>query len=119
VTKGGVTSNPFRYEVLSGDQVQVVFTVDASTSPGANVHIVGNIPELGSWDPAKSTEAMLNPKYPQWFLPVSVPRGATFSFKFVRKDSSGAVVWESGPDRTFTAPTSTTGAVNTPVYTFG
>lgn len=56
---------------------------------GQNVHIVGNIPELGNWGPAKASEAMMNPNYPEWFLPVSVPKGyqkgTTFEFKFIKK----------------------------------
>jgi len=118
VTKGANTSNPFRYEVLSGDQVQVIFKVNANTVFGENVHIVGSLPELGSWDPAKSTEAMMTPNYPEWFLPVSVPAGTTFEFKFIKKDANGNVVWESGGNRIFTSPSSPSGAVDTPVYTF-
>ena len=118
VVKGSATSNPFRYEVLSDDQVQVIVKVNASTSTGQNVHVVGSVPELGSWDAANSSEAMLNPNYPVWFLPVTVPRGATFQFKFVKKDGAGNVVWEGGANRTFTAPTAATGTADTPVYSF-
>ncbi|GIP15895.1 putative cyclomaltodextrin glucanotransferase [Paenibacillus montaniterrae] len=118
VTKGANVSNSFIYEVLSGDQVQVIFKVNASTVYGQNIHIVGNIPELGSWDPAKSTEAMLNPDYPIWFLPVSVPKGTTIEFKFIKKDGAGNVVWESGSNRVITSPTSSTGSADTPVYTW-
>jgi len=118
VAKGANTSNPFRYEVLSGDQVQVIFKVNANTVFGENVHIVGSLPELGSWDPAKSTEAMMTPNYPEWFLPVSVPAGTTFEFKFIKKDANGNVVWESGGNRIFTSTSSPSGAVDTPVYTF-
>lgn len=116
VTKGSVTSNPFRYEVLSGDQVQVIFHVNATTNWGENIYVVGNIPELGSWDPNQSSEAMLNPNYPEWFLPVSVPKGATFEFKFIKKDNNGNVIWESRSNRVFTAPNSSTGTIDTPLY---
>ncbi|QGG56752.1 alpha-amylase family glycosyl hydrolase [Paenibacillus sp. B01] len=116
VTKGSSVSNTFAYEVLTDDQVQVIFKVNATTTPGQNIHLVGSIAELGSWDAAKSTEAMMNPNYPVWFLPVSVPKGATFQFKFVKKDASGNVVWEGGSNRTFTAPTS--GSADTVVYTW-
>lgn len=118
VTKGTNVSNGFTYEVLSDDQVQVIFKVNATTTLGQNIHIVGSIPELGSWDPAKSTEAMLTPNYPEWFLPVSVPKGTTFEFKFIKKDSSGNVVWESGSNRSFTSPSSSTGTADTSVYSW-
>ena len=75
VTKDGATSNSFTYNVLSGDQNQVIFHVQAETNYGENIYIVGNIPELGNWDPDNCTEALLNPNYPEWFLPVSVPAG--------------------------------------------
>jgi hypothetical protein len=117
VVKGANTSNPFRYEVLSNDEVQVVFKVSASTVPGENVHVVGSLPELGSWDPAQSTEVMMNPNYPQWFLPVTVPRNTTFQFKFIKKNGS-SVIWEGGSDRSFTSSASSTGTSDTPVYTW-
>jgi glycosidase len=112
VTKGGNVSNAFRYDVLSDDQVQVIFHVTASTVFGENVYVVGNIPELGNWDPAKSTEAMVNPNYPDWFLPVSVPRGTSFQFKFVKKNGS-TVTWEGGSNRSFTSSSSSTGTSDT------
>jgi alpha-amylase len=33
---------------------------------------------------------------------VSLPAGASIAYKFVRMDSSGAVTWESGANRTAT-----------------
>ncbi|MBV8035772.1 alpha-amylase family glycosyl hydrolase [Roseateles sp.] len=116
VQKGASTSNTFRYEVLSGDQVQVIFKVNAATTVGQNVYVVGSLPELGAWDPAKASEVMMNPNYPQWFLPVSVPKGTQFEFKFIKKDGSGNVVWEGGSNRVFTSPSSSTGTADTPVY---
>jgi glycosidase len=116
VQKGANTSNTFRYEVLSGDQVQVIFKVNAATTVGQNVYVVGSIPELGSWDPAKASEVMMNPNYPQWFLPVSVPKATQFEFKFIKKDANGTVVWEGGSNRVFTSPSSSTGTADTAVY---
>lgn len=118
VIKGVTTSNPFRYDVLSDDQVQVIFKVNASTSMGQNVHVVGNVPELGDWDPAKAPEAMLNPNYPVWFLPVSVPKNKALQFKFIKKDGVGGVIWEGGSNRSFTSSSSSTGTSDTPVYTW-
>jgi glycosidase len=117
VVKGANTSNPFRYEVLSTDQVQVVFKVNATTVMGENVHVVGDVPELGGWDPARAPEAMMNPNYPEWFLPISVPRNTTVSFKFIKKNGS-TVTWEGGGNRSFTSSSSTTGTSDTPVYTW-
>ncbi|MBB6636037.1 alpha-amylase family glycosyl hydrolase [Cohnella thailandensis] len=118
VTKGSNVSNPFRYEVLSDDQVQVIFKVNASTALGQNIYVVGSIPELGSWDPAKASEAFLNPNYPEWFLPVSVPKGTTFQYKFIKKDGAGNVIWEGGSNRTFTSSSSSAGSSDTGTLTW-
>lgn len=118
VTKGSSVSNAFVYSVLSGDQNQIIFHVQANTAMGENIYIVGNIPELGSWDPNNCTEAMLNPNYPEWFLPVSVPAGTQIEFKFIKKDATGAVTWESGENRVITSSSSSTGSIDTEAYTW-
>lgn len=116
VSKGTSKSNSVRYNVLSGEQSQVVFNVHAYTNLGENIHVVGNIPELGNWDPNKSTEAFHTPEYPYWFLPVSVPINTTFEYKFIKKNTNGEVIWESGVNRVFTSPSKVTGVSYTPVY---
>lgn len=116
VTKDGATSNSFTYNVLSGDQNQVIFHVQAETNYGENIYIVGNIPELGNWDPDNCTEALLNPNYPEWFLPVSVPAGTQIEFKFIKKDSTGAITWESGENRVITSSPDSAGSVDTELY---
>lgn len=118
VTKNATPSNTFAYNVLSGDQNQVIFHVTANTNYGENVYIVGNIPELGSWDANKCTEAMLNPNHPEWFLPVSVPAGTQIEFKFIKKDSTGKITWESGENRTITSSSASAGSIDTPIYTW-
>ena len=116
LTKDGATSNSFTYNVLSGDQNQVIFHVQAETNYGENIYIVGNIPELGNWDPDNCTEALLNPNYPEWFLPVSVPAGTQIEFKFIKKDSTGAITWESGENRVITSSPDSAGSVDTELY---
>lgn len=116
ITKDGATSNSFTYNVLSGDQNQVIFHVQAETNYGENIYIVGNIPELGNWDPDNCTEALLNPNYPEWFLPVSVPAGTQIEFKFIKKDSTGAITWESGENRVITSSSDSAGSIDTELY---
>jgi glycosidase len=118
VVKGANTSNTFRYNVLSGDQVQVIFHVNATTVSGQNIYVSGNIAELGNWDTTKTPEAFLNPNYPDWFLPVSVPKGTTIQFKFIKKDGAGNVIWEGGVNRSFTSSSTSTGTSDTPNYTW-
>lgn len=112
------TSNSFIYKVLSGDQNQVIFHVKADTNWGENLYIVGSLPELGGWNPDQATEALMNPNYPEWFLPVSVPCGSTFEFKFIKKDDKGNITWESGNNRVFTSAAGSAETVDTPVYTW-
>lgn len=116
VVNDGAVSNGINYNVLSGDQNQIVFHVTAETQFGENIYVVGNVPELGSWNPDNCTEALLNPNYPEWFLPVSVPMGTTIEFKFIKKDANGNVVWESGENHTITSSSDPCGVVDTPVY---
>ncbi|MCX2836036.1 alpha-amylase family glycosyl hydrolase [Microbulbifer thermotolerans] len=118
VTKGINVSNQFRYEVLSDDQNQVIFKVNATTSWGENIYIVGDIPELGSWDTSKAVGPFHTPNYPEWFLPVSVPKNTTIQYKFIKKDSSGNVTWEGGNNRSITSPSSSTGTLDTSVLTW-
>lgn len=110
------TSNTIKYNVLSGDQNQVIFHVSASTSYGEKLYVVGNIPELGMWNSSQSTEAMLCPGYPEWYLPVSVPADKEIQFKFIKKDGNGKVVWESSANRVIKSASDSTGVVDTPIY---
>jgi glycosidase len=115
VKRGAVTSNNFTFKVLTDDQNQLIFHVQAYTSPGQNVYIVGSIPELGSWEPAKALDAFHNPdpsQYWKWFLPVSVPKDTTFEYKYILKDDAGNVVWESGTNRSVTSASSATGVID-------
>jgi len=118
VSKNGNTSNTYAYELLSGDPVQVIFHIDVDTDPGETIHVTGNLPELGDWTPEEGSEGFMNPNYPKWFLPVSVPKNTTFEFKFVKIDDSGNVTWEGGSNRTFTSPSTTNGVDDTPMYTW-
>lgn len=116
-SKAGVTSNNFTFNALSGDQNQVIFHVNATTVSGENIYVVGSVPELGSWDTNKSSEVMLNPNYPEWFLPISVPVNTTFQFKFIKKNSSGTVTYETGGNRTFTSASGASATIDTTTYT--
>ncbi|MEU8432966.1 carbohydrate-binding module family 20 domain-containing protein [Streptomyces sp. NPDC029216] len=79
------------------------FAVTATTVPGQNVYVSGDRPELGTWN----TDAALKldpASYPVWKLDVTLPAGTTFAYKYVRKDASGNVTWESGANRSATVP---------------
>ncbi|EPZ37456.1 alpha-amylase [Anoxybacillus ayderensis] len=89
---------------------QVTFTVNnATTISGQNVYVVGNIPELGNWNTANAIK-MTPSSYPTWKATIALPQGKAIEFKFIKKDQSGNVVWESIPNRTYTVPFLSTGS---------
>lgn len=48
-----------------------------------------------------------------------VPANTTFEFKFIKKDATGNVTWESGNNRIITSASGSAATMDTPVYTFG
>ncbi|WP_405891932.1 alpha-amylase family glycosyl hydrolase [Streptomyces sp. NBC_01527] len=81
------------------------FGVNATTQFGQNIYVVGNQSVLGNWNTDSALK--LDPAtYPVWKLDVSMPAGTSFEYKYIRKDASGGVTWESGANRTATVPSS-------------
>lgn len=81
------------------------FNVDATTAVGQNIYVTGDQAALGNWNTAAAIK--LDPaSYPVWKLDVSLPAGTSFAYKYLRKDASGNVTWESGANRTATVPAS-------------
>jgi glycosidase len=114
-TSGSVDSNSYNgFNVLTGNQVSVRFIVqNATTVSGENVYLVGNVAELGNWDPASAIGPMFNRvirTYPTWYFDVSVPAGTALEFKFIKKNGS-VVTWEGGSNHTYTTPASGTGTI--------
>lgn len=87
----------------------ITFKVNSATTAwGQDVYIVGSIPELGSWNTANAKK--LSPtNYPSWDGVVTLPRSKAIQFKFIKKNSAGAVVWEGGANRSWTSPSTTSG----------
>lgn len=81
------------------------FAVNATTVWGQNIYVVGDIPALGGWNTSDAL-LMSSASYPVWKLDLSLPAGTSFQYKYVRKDGSGGVTWESGANRTATVPSS-------------
>jgi subtilisin family serine protease len=98
VTEGlGVTFRP------DPDRIAATFNVTAETWWGQQVFVVGNLPELGGWDPARAV-ALGPGGYPVWSGAVSLPPNAPVEFKYVKKDPDGTVTWEPGANRTTVTP---------------
>ncbi|MBN1171945.1 MAG: glycosidase, partial [Micromonosporaceae bacterium] len=81
------------------------FACTATTVWGENVYVVGNATALGNWDP---TSALLlsSASSPVWTRDVTMTAGTSFEYKYLKKDGSGTVTWESGSNRTATVPSS-------------
>lgn len=81
------------------------FAVNATTTWGQNIFVVGDNAALRNWNTAVAIP--LSPAgYPVWTVRVGMPPGTTFQYKYIRKDGSGNVTWESGANRTATVPPS-------------
>jgi len=89
---------------------QITFTVNnATTVWGQNVYVVGNISQLGNWDPVHAVQ-MTPSSYPTWTVTIPLLQGQNIQFKFIKKDSAGNVIWEDISNRTYTVPTAASGA---------
>ncbi|OKJ10223.1 carbohydrate-binding module family 20 domain-containing protein [Kitasatospora sp. CB01950] len=81
------------------------FAVNATTSFGQNIYLVGDAAALGGWDTSKAL-LLDSAAYPVWKLDVALPAGTAIQYKYLRKDAAGNVTWESGANRTATVPAS-------------
>jgi alpha-amylase len=79
------------------------FAVNATTTPGQNIYVVGDNSALGNWNTG-SALLLSSSGYPVWKLDVTMAAGTAFQYKYIRKDGSGNVTWESGANRTATVP---------------
>jgi alpha-amylase len=92
----------------TGD-ASVTFNETASTVPGQGIYLVGSLPLLGSWAPANAVPMTVVPgtgagSSNQWSAQTALPSGTAIEYKFIKKDGSGNVVWESGANRSLTTP---------------
>ncbi|RZS87232.1 alpha-amylase [Motilibacter rhizosphaerae] len=99
------TPTPTPTPTSSTGTVQATFSVNATTTYGQGVYVVGSIPALGSWDPSKAV-ALSSAAYPVWRGSVTLPAGTPFQYKYVKKDASGTVTWETTGNRSVTTPAS-------------
>ena len=86
--------------------VDVLFRVNASTYFGENIYLTGNDSALGDWDTSNADP--LNPgnytsKRPLWYVYLDLPADSTISYSYVRQESNGNYLYETG-NRTVTVP---------------
>lgn len=85
--------------------VPETFNENKTTVWGQNVFVAGSIPALGDWDPSAAVP-LSSAGYPVWSATVSLPANTSFEYKYIVKDGSGNVTWESGANRTATTGSS-------------
>lgn len=90
----------------SPSTVQLLFKPSVSTVNGQNVYIVGNLPALSNWNSAAGLPCTTSAAtYPVWSCQaLNLAPGTTFEYKYIKRDGSGNVIWESGANRARTAP---------------
>ncbi|MCX4761460.1 alpha-amylase family glycosyl hydrolase [Streptomyces sp. NBC_01275] len=93
------------WNVASASATDVTFNVTATTTLGTDVYVVGSLASLGSWNTADAIP-LSSAAYPTWSKLAIVPRSTSFEYKFIKKDGSGNVTWESGTNRSYTTGTS-------------
>ncbi|MEU9730083.1 carbohydrate-binding module family 20 domain-containing protein [Streptomyces sp. NPDC048002] len=93
------------WNVASANATDVTFNVNATTTLGTNVYVVGSVASLGSWNPADAIP-LSSASYPTWSKLVIVPKSTAFEYKYIKKDGSGNVTWESGTNRSYSTGSS-------------
>ncbi len=72
---------------------------------GQRIFFVGSVRELGSWNPAAAvpmTWISGSGTRGNWRVTVNLPASRAIEYKYIKKDGAGAVIWESGANRTLT-----------------
>lgn len=81
---------------------------NGTTVLGQNVYVVGNIPQLGSWNYVNAIK--LSPTaYPSWTGTIALPPATKIEWKCIKIQGTN-VVWQSGANNVFTTPESGAGS---------
>ncbi|AIR96195.1 CBM20 domain-containing protein [Streptomyces glaucescens] len=98
----GAPGNDDRWNV---SPVTATFQATATTHWGQNLYVSGNLPDLGSWDPAKALPlTTASATYPLWSGTHQLPPNTTVQYKYLKKNPDGSVIWENGDNRTVVTP---------------
>ncbi|KFY19519.1 hypothetical protein V491_04391 [Pseudogymnoascus sp. VKM F-3775] len=89
----------------SAGAIAVTFNELVTTVAGQTIKVVGSIAELGSWNTASAislSASAYTTSNPLWSVTLNLAPGTTFEYKFIKVSSTGAVTWESDPNRSYT-----------------
>lgn len=78
----------------------IQFKFKSETQLGQSIHLVGNHPSMGEWNPQKSIKLSTDPfNYPFWTTPIiSLPLNTSIEYKYLFK-TQDLFTWESLPNR--------------------
>ncbi|HEY0480438.1 MAG TPA: carbohydrate-binding module family 20 domain-containing protein [Kofleriaceae bacterium] len=96
---GGTTNPP------PPTTVTVTFNEAADTVFGENIYVTGSITELATWNPGSAvplTWISGTGTRGNWRTTVTLPAATRIEYKYIKKDGSNNVVWESGANRVLT-----------------
>ncbi|TKA73465.1 hypothetical protein B0A55_05953 [Friedmanniomyces simplex] len=87
--------------------ITLTFAVQERTVWGDNVFVVGNISELGNWNPYDAVALSASDYTDSNTLwnggNVTVPVGTAFEWKYIQWSAGGTLLWECDENRVFTA----------------
>lgn len=89
--------------------VDVTFNELSETAWGETIQVIGSISQLGTWDTSNAISldaAQYTSTNPLWSGTISIPAGTSFSYKYLRIGTDGAITWEAGSDHSFVVPSS-------------
>ncbi|MDG5768215.1 alpha-amylase family glycosyl hydrolase [Balneolales bacterium ANBcel1] len=74
-----------------------IIDVLVETVMGEQVYLVGNIPELGAWNPDKAIGPLDPSSYPTWEIQLKLPANTYFEFQWIKKRNGSILEW--APDK--------------------
>jgi alpha-glucosidase len=78
---------------------------NGETTWGTSVYVVGNVPELGAWDPLGARILLPDGPYPTWTGNIEgLPTDARIEWKCIKRQESGernVIQWEPGSNNVF------------------
>lgn len=69
------------------------------TEMGQQIYMVGNVEQIGNWDPNQAAGPFNCPNWPEWEMNVKLPPHRLVEFKFIIKDNQGNIIWAEGPNQ--------------------
>lgn len=99
-TTGEVLLEPYGFfwlkkagKPVESEVAPTIISVIAETNPGEEIFLVGNIAELGSWNPENAAGPMNPYAYPTWEIELDLPSDTFFEFQWVKKRDGKLLEW--------------------------